>query len=81
MSIDNEEDLSRTAEILLQNCYESYKNSGIISCKILNQAEVIQPGGRNKRARSSKSMTVGATFKNKTAAENADPAAVASQEK
>ena len=85
LSIDNEEELERTSEIVLQNCYEEFKHRGIISCKMLNQAE-INPPGRYRRAKSSpKSMTVGATFGNQSAADESSnhakemAAAVASQ--
>ena len=56
-TIDNEEDLGRTTEILLQNCYEQYKDRGLVSCKVLNQVELNPPGDRSKRARSSKSVS------------------------
>lgn len=70
-TVENEEELSRTGEIVLQNCYEEYKDRGLISCKILNQAEIAPTGSnRYRRGRSSKSMTVGATFKNKSAADD-----------
>ena len=62
-SIENEEELGRTAEILLQNCYEMYKDKGLVTCKILNQAELPPPGGnRQKRARSSKPRDIEQKF-------------------
>ena len=55
--------------VLLEPIYSKLKDAGIVSCKILNMNTI--GGDRKKRAgASSKSMTVGGTFKNASAAAN-----------